>query len=115
MSTEEASAVLPAWRENGVNPEKLYTLWSLVTQHHLSDEARIEAILQKTCSLLGVDIALVGEIVDGQYCIRHACDAEKRFVAGMQFPLAATPARAWPNAVPRYSAPNSPPTRTWPG
>ena len=28
-----------------VNPERLYILWNLATQHHPNDEARIQAIL----------------------------------------------------------------------
>ena len=77
--------------ETGVNPEKLYTLWSLVTRQYPSDEARMQAILEKTCALLGVDVSLVGEIVDGQYLVRHACDPAGRFLAGMAMPLEATP------------------------
>lgn len=77
--------------ETGVNPEKLYTLWSLVTRQYPSDETRMQAILEKTCALLGVDVSLVGEIADGQYFVRHACDPQGRFLAGMVMPLEATP------------------------
>jgi diguanylate cyclase (GGDEF)-like protein len=84
----------PGAGEAGVNPEKLYTLWSLVTQHHLSDESRIHAILEKSCGLLGVDFSLVGEVVDGRYFIRHVCDAHSRFSPGMEMPLAQTPCQS---------------------
>ncbi|MEW6132393.1 MAG: EAL domain-containing protein [Pseudomonadota bacterium] len=77
--------------EYGVNPEKLHTLWSLVTRQYPSEEARMQAILEKTCALLGVDVSLVGEIVDGQYLVRHACDPQGRFPVGMAMPLEATP------------------------
>jgi diguanylate cyclase (GGDEF)-like protein len=92
-----SNAAMPGFSqagENGVNPEKLYTLWSLVTQHHLSDEARIQAILEKTCKLLDVDIALVGEISGDQYLVRHACDRDSRFSTGMELPLVMTPCQA---------------------
>lgn len=77
-----------------VNPERLYILWGLATQHHPSDESRIHSILSEACNTLGLDIALVGEVTDGLYRIRHACDTAGRFAPGMELPLAATPCRS---------------------
>ncbi len=71
--------------------EKLYALWNLATQHQLGDEGRIQAILAESCKVLGVEIALVGEVIDGQYFIRYAHDSQSRFVSNMELPLAATP------------------------
>jgi diguanylate cyclase (GGDEF)-like protein len=80
----------PELGETRINPDKLYTLWGLATQHHLSDESRIQAILSESCKALGLEIALVGEISDEQYHIRHAYDAEGRFSPGIDMPLGVT-------------------------
>ncbi len=77
-----------------VNPEKLYTLWGLVTQHHVSDESRIQAILAESCSALELDIALIGEVEKDRYRIRYAFDAAQRFTPGMELPLSATPCQS---------------------
>ena len=74
-----------------LHAEKLYALWNIATQHHLGDEGRIQAILAESCKELGVDIALVGEVIDGVYFVRHAHDAGGRFTVGMEMPLAAIP------------------------
>ena len=74
-----------------LHAEKLYALWNIATQHHLGDEGRIQAILAQSCKVLGVEIALVGEVIDGRYFIRYAHDEGGRFAAGMEMPLATTP------------------------
>jgi diguanylate cyclase (GGDEF)-like protein len=77
-----------------VNPERLYVLWGLATQHHPNDASRVQAILSEACSTLALDIALVGEVAGDLYRVRHACDAAGRFVTGMELPLAATPCQS---------------------
>lgn len=81
----------PTGRGADLRAEKLYVLWSIATRRHLSDEERIQAILVESCRVLGVEVALVGELVDGRYLVRHAYDEEGRFSAGMEMPLASTP------------------------
>lgn len=76
---------------NRVNPERLYTLWELATRQHPDDESRIRAILAESCQAMGLDIALVGEVDNGEYRIRHAHGAAQCFEAGMALPLADTP------------------------
>lgn len=77
-----------------VNPERLYILWNLATQHHPNDETRIQAILAEACKTMGLDIALVGEVAGDLYRVRHACDTARRFAEGMEMPLAATPCQS---------------------
>ncbi len=79
---------------NRVNPERLYTLWELATRQHPDDESRIRAILAESCQAMGLDIALVGEIGNGEYRIRHAYDAARRFDVDMALPLADTPCQS---------------------
>lgn len=83
--------VPPEGGELGLHSGKLYALWNIATQHHLGDEGRIQAILAQSCKVLGVDIALVGEVVGEAYFVRHAHDAGGRFIPGAEMPLAATP------------------------
>jgi diguanylate cyclase (GGDEF)-like protein len=82
---------LPKADTTGLHSEKLYALWNIATQHHLGDQGRIQAILAESCKVLGVDVALVGELIDGSYYVRYAHDPSGSFVAGMELPLAATP------------------------
>ncbi len=77
-----------------VNPERLYVLWELATQYQPSDESRIHSILSEACNTLELDIALVGEVTDDLYLIRHACDKAGRFAPGMELQLAKTPCRS---------------------
>lgn len=89
--TDPVAPVPPEVNGRGLHSEKLYALWNIATQHQMGDEGRIQAILAQSCKVLGVDIALVGEVIDGGYFIRHAHDAGGRFSPGMEIPLAATP------------------------
>jgi diguanylate cyclase len=86
------SSVLPQpARGADFRSEKLYVLWSIATRRQLSDEERIQAILEESCRLLGVEVALVGQLHDGNYLIRHTADAGGYFSPGMEMPLASTP------------------------
>ena len=71
--------------------EKFYALWNIATQCQLADEGRIQAILAESCKVLGVEIAMVGEVMDEVYSIRYVHDAAARFAPGVEMPLAATP------------------------
>lgn len=89
--SEKSSSPAQHGRGADLRSEKLYVLWSIATRRHLSDEERIQAILEESCRVLGVEVALVGELTDGKYLVRHAFDEEGRFAAGMEMPLASTP------------------------
>jgi diguanylate cyclase len=91
MTADPAAPVPPVANGAGLHSEKLYALWNIATQHHLGDAGRIRAILAESCKVLGVEIALVGEVVDGVYFVRYVHDVNGRFIAGMELPLAATP------------------------
>lgn len=43
---------------------------------------------------MGLDIALVGEVEEDKFRVRHACDADRRFTGGMVLPLAETPCQS---------------------
>jgi len=87
----KSSGAVNSARGVDVRSEKLYVLWSIATRRHLSDEERIQAILEESCRVLGVEVALVGELSEGQYRIHHAFDEKGRFAVGMEMPLASTP------------------------
>lgn len=88
---EDASGSPSVVTGGDVRSEKLYVLWSIATRRHLTDEERIQAILEESCRVLGVEVALVGELKGGQYRIKYAYDELGRFTVGMEMPLAATP------------------------
>lgn len=97
MDIPTNNPLVPGFPEAGetrVNPERLYTLWRLVTQHHLSDESRIRAILAETRKVLNLDIALVGEVKVDQYHVRYACGTGGHLAPGMGMPLASTPCQS---------------------
>lgn len=71
--------------------EKLFVLWSLATRRHLSDEERVQAILEESCRVLGLEVGLVGEVQQRNFTVRYAHDMGGRFHAGMEMPLSATP------------------------
>ena len=73
--------------------ERLYTLWRLATQRYVEDEERILAILKESCRVLGMDLALVGEVIDGLYRVHYAHDPECRMVQGMEMELFNTPCK----------------------
>jgi diguanylate cyclase (GGDEF)-like protein len=77
-----------------VRSERLYSIWHLATQRYLEDEERIQAILTESCRVLGLDLALVGEVVNDQYRVQYAHDPEGRFVPGTEMPLRNTPCQA---------------------
>jgi diguanylate cyclase (GGDEF)-like protein len=74
-----------------VRAEKLFVLWSIATRRQLTDEARIQAILEESCRVLGLEVGLVGEVQQGDYLIRYVHDEAGRFLPGMEMPLASTP------------------------
>ncbi|MGA7179434.1 MAG: bifunctional diguanylate cyclase/phosphodiesterase [Thiobacillaceae bacterium] len=71
--------------------ERLYSLWRLATQRYVEDDARILAILKESCRVLGMDLALAGEVSDGRYRVHYAYDPECRMVQGMELELSTTP------------------------
>ncbi|NWG39448.1 MAG: EAL domain-containing protein [Hydrogenophilaceae bacterium] len=91
MQSGKPSASASTARGADVRSERLYVLWSIATRRHLSDEERIQAILEESCRVLGVEVALVGELREGQYRIHYAFDEMGRFPVGMEMPLASTP------------------------
>ncbi len=74
-----------------VRSERLYSIWQLATRRHLEDRERIQAILGESCRVFGLDLAMVGEIVDGQYRVKYAYDPEGRIGPGMEMLLRDTP------------------------
>lgn len=74
--------------------ERLFALWDIATQHDLGDEGRIRAILGETCKELGLELALVGEVVDDQCFVRFVHDPQARFTPDMQLPLASMPCQS---------------------
>lgn len=71
--------------------ERLYSLWRLATQRYLEDGERIQAILKESCRVLGMDIALVGEVDGSLYRVRHAHDPSNRLCQGVEMELSNTP------------------------
>lgn len=74
-----------------IRSERLYSIWHLATQRQLEDGERIQAILIESCRLLGLDLALVGEVVSDQYRVQYAHDTDGRFGPGTEMPLKDTP------------------------
>lgn len=91
FQSKEASGLPNAAGGADVRSEKLYVLWNIATRRHLTDEERIQAILEESCRVLGVEVALVGELKGGQYSIKYAYDEMGRFAVGMEMPLESTP------------------------
>ena len=71
--------------------ERLYSIWQLATQRHLEDGERIQAILAESCRVLGMDLALVGEVIGNQYRVQYAHDPDGRFGPGTEILLRNTP------------------------
>ncbi|MGO9446820.1 MAG: putative bifunctional diguanylate cyclase/phosphodiesterase [Thiobacillaceae bacterium] len=78
--------------------ERIYLLWRLATQRHQDDDGRIQAILMESCHVLGMDIALAGEVDKDRYRVHFVYDPQQRVKAGLEMDLAHTPCQfvyAW--------------------
>ncbi len=70
--------------------QRLQALWQVATSRERSEAEKLALTLRLALELLGMDAALVNELVADRLCIRHAADNLGLFQVGQEFALADT-------------------------